>query len=64
MHAQYRASTKCFGCAQLRQLAEFEMRMGLSDADACPVSDPREIYVGSFEVTAGLENRSRVPNTL
>jgi hypothetical protein len=24
MHAQYRASTKCFGCAQLRQLAEFE----------------------------------------
>src|ERR1700730_6948707 len=25
MPAQYRASIKCFGCAQLRQLAEFEM---------------------------------------
>jgi hypothetical protein len=62
MPVQYRYSTKCFGHAQLRQLIEFEM--GLSDADACPVSDPRETYVGSFNVTARLENRSRVPNTL
>jgi hypothetical protein len=25
MPAQYRISAECFGCAQLRQLAEFEM---------------------------------------
>jgi len=64
MPVQYRYSTECFGYAQLRQLIEFEMGTGLSDADACPVSDPRETYVDSFGVTARSENRSRVPNTL
>jgi hypothetical protein len=64
MPVQYRYSTECFGYVQLRQLIEFEMGMGLSDADDCPVSDPRETYVGSFDVTARSENRSRVPNTL
>lgn len=66
MPVQYRYSTRCFGYAQLRPFIEFEMGigLGLSDADACPVSDPRETYVGSFNVTARSENRSRVPNTL
>jgi len=64
MPVQYRYPTKCFGYAQLRQLVEFEMGIGLSEADACRVGDPRETYVDSFDVTARSENRSRVPNTL